>query len=447
MEKNHYQTQFSALRRLRRLIDRWQHRAHRRDRLVRLRRRAARLADQLLALPAVRKAPAALAMIAALGFGNAQAQISFAAGVTDPFGLDTVDRVILPQLVDLDGDGDLDILANSYDEDSELLEFRYYENTGTPEVATFGTPQINPFELGNAGSSDELTVFTLADLDGDGDLDLLAAGYQSFTYLSNDGTATAPSFSEPATNPFGLDAAAGMEDYLLPSFADLDGDGDVDLLLGGYYGTFFVENTGSATAPAFGAPVAAPFNIDPTPEDGYFFPALADFDQDGDTDVLLTSYYSVAELFENTGDAQNPAFAAPQTDLFSPFNGEEGGILIPAAGDLDNDGDVDLLIVEYDYGTTWHYFENTSEPVSSTMDLPADFAFEYGPVPATDQLTLRTNYDLEEIRVENALGQTLQTHAGNIRQLSLDGLANGLYYLRAVLPDGRFGTYRMVVSR
>ncbi|MDD5274862.1 MAG: VCBS repeat-containing protein [Methylovulum sp.] len=47
-----------------------------------------------------------------------------------------------------------------------------------------------------------------------------------------------------------------------PTFADIDHDGDLDALIGNFNGdTLYFENTGSATAPAFAAPVTNPFGL------------------------------------------------------------------------------------------------------------------------------------------------------------------------------------------
>jgi hypothetical protein len=78
--------------------------------------------------------------------------------------------------------------------------------------------------------------------DGNGDIDLFVGdGHGDIMFFENVGSATAPSFATVAPNPFGL---ARVEAYALPTFGDLDDDGDCDLLVGEGAGTFeYFENT------------------------------------------------------------------------------------------------------------------------------------------------------------------------------------------------------------
>ena len=77
--------------------------------------------------------------------------------------------------------------------------------------------------------------------------------------VQNTGTNTAPAFAAPVNNPFGITATY---QYAFPSFTDLDNDGDYDLAVGEYYGAIqYFENTGTAMAPAFAAPVSNPFGL------------------------------------------------------------------------------------------------------------------------------------------------------------------------------------------
>jgi hypothetical protein len=167
----------------------------------------------------------------------------------------------------------------------------YFGNTGAAGTPAFAAPQTNPFGLADIGSH---AMPEFADLDADGDLDLVMGRSDgNLLVFLNTGTTAAPAFAAPVTNPFGLVDVDAIE----PDPADLDGDGDVDLLVGGVAGLVFFENTGTSAAPAFAAPVANPFGL----VDGGSVPApdAADLDGDGDLDVLVGDYTGRISWFEN----------------------------------------------------------------------------------------------------------------------------------------------------
>ena len=81
------------------------------------------------------------------------------------------------------------------------------------------------------GSEHVLARSGSRDIDGDGDLDAFVGAESGRTYLvANIGTALEPKFALPSSNPFGL---ADVGTHAVPSFADLDGDGDFDAFIGG----------------------------------------------------------------------------------------------------------------------------------------------------------------------------------------------------------------------
>src|SRR5439155_62174 len=173
----------------------------------------------------------------------------------------------------------------------------------------------------------------LADLDGDGDLDAVVGDFfGTLHYFKNTGTATVPVFVEQggAANPFnGIDVGYNST----PILADLDGDGDLDAVVSDNYGTLhYFLNTGTASAPVFveqtGSASAAviveqggaanPFNGIAV---GYnSTPILADLDGDGDLDAVVGEFYGTLHYFRNTGTASLPVFVE-QTGAANPFDG------------------------------------------------------------------------------------------------------------------------------
>ncbi|MEO1715113.1 MAG: VCBS repeat-containing protein, partial [Bacteroidota bacterium] len=101
----------------------------------------------------------------------------------------------------------------------------------------------------------------------------------------------AQSFNPSVQSPFGV---ADEFFFAQPGLADIDNDGDLDLFFGGYYGSnfygnvTFMENTGTAQNPAFGPGISAPFGIDLEYSGN---PEFADLDNDGDLDVLIGTYF------------------------------------------------------------------------------------------------------------------------------------------------------------
>jgi hypothetical protein len=277
---------------------------------------------------------------------DAQAQITFAPPVTNPYSLTTVGQYTMPSLGDLDNDGDLDIICSEY-----VGNFIYIQNTGTASAPSFAAPQTNPFGLAN---TTYLTFPTLVDIDNDGDLDLFS-GISSggINFYLNTGTAAAPTFAAPQTNPFSL---VGLSYNPILTFGDLDDDGDLDLLLGhDYTDMVYFQNTGTVSAPSFGTPQINPFglnNTQPLP-----MPSLVDMDNDGDLDVMSGELYGSFQYFQNNGNPTTPTFAPAQSNPFSLTN--FSGYAKFSMGDLDNDGDLDILCGGA-YGAFTYYQNNSS---------------------------------------------------------------------------------------
>lgn len=222
------------------------------------------------------------------------------------------------------------------------------------QAQSFMPPQTDPFGLQQL-QVEELLLSGMADYDNDGDLDIFMTSenasivYQDpLYYVENIGSATAPEFGVPAIVP-----NTSFDSYVtLP--ADLDSDGDFDLIGVTYDANYeralqYLENTGTSQQAAFGSPVINPFGSAIPTDTDYQFPAIGDLDDDGDLDILMLgsdySSYSVQTIyFENTGSATNPQFGIGQIGTF-PVNAPQGvSINVPTLIDLDKDGDLDLLV-------------------------------------------------------------------------------------------------------
>jgi hypothetical protein len=168
------------------------------------------------------------------------------------------------------------------------------------------------------------------DLDGDGDADLLVGSFSARVALArNDGSGFTVTDSALVTIPRGSNTT--------PTLGDLDGDGDLDLLVGEASGSLnFYRNDGSRTAPAFAL-------VSETFEDikvgRRSAPHLADLDGDGDLDLLVGTDEGGLALFRNQGS--RTAWRFVRDASFLP---EVPPMSAPAAGDLDGDGRAELLV-------------------------------------------------------------------------------------------------------
>ena len=127
-------------------------------------------------------------------------------------------------------------------------------------------------------------------------------------YYENTGSRSQPGFTERtgAANP--LD---GIEvDYnSAPTFADLDNDGDLDLVVGEWYGALhYYENTGTRSQPNFTERTGAANPLDGIDVDYASAPVFADLDRDGDLDLILGEREGHLYYYENTGTRTEASF-------------------------------------------------------------------------------------------------------------------------------------------
>jgi hypothetical protein len=202
---------------------------------------------------------------------------------------------------------------------------------GTLAGCNLGVAPVT-YELVDAEDFDwplEPSGMATGDIDGDGDVDVVATGRDGYATLTNDGTGT-----------FALDfPSSGGGSSGAPSLADVEGDGDVDLVSTVSLGDSVPavrRNDGTGT---FGAvEVVSP---DPPPG-GVSDMVVSDLDGDGDIDlvaaVLVGQDRHVATyLNDGTG-----AFGPPVTHALG-YSSDRVTPVRLALGDLDGDGDDDVV--------------------------------------------------------------------------------------------------------
>jgi hypothetical protein len=413
------------------------------------------------ARPALRKMMGAAAVVL-MTAGGMQAQ-TFAAPVQNPFGLNTPSGgEFRPALVDIDGDGDLDLFSGAGDG-----SFYFHENIGTTSAPNFAAAVQDTFGLADVGFS-SIPVF--ADMDGDGDMDMISGeNGGSLYYFENTGSAAAPVFAAATTITITPTPTLGGASR--PAIGDIDNDGDYDLIVGSYdgsnygYQVFFFRNDGSSSSPNF--TWQTPTGLPPTVGYTYSFgwtPTLTDIDGDMDLDIFAFNVSNGHSFFyENKGTPTSPNTDPAVTDTFnlSKPSGLPGGtayntITGGAFGDLDNDGDLDLIVgltsaPPPPLGPTaayFYYYENDSTITSTRILDGVKVNFNIYPNPVSEQLNIElaasANY---QIQVTDLTGREIYSEfiqGDNNLQLSTQAWPAGLYLLQVRDEEGRVETKKVV---
>jgi len=279
-----------------------------------------------------------------------------------------------PTVGDVEGDGDQDllvgVLGGAYNPNTTTVDnFHLIERTGPASFEKRTSRFLRTLDFGAE------SVPVVIDLDGDGDLDMLVGNKieQSDTQngklyrLLNEGTARAPRFRIDGS----LDVGGGY--HLLPAFGDLDGDGDEDAVVGTWEDALRLYTN-----------VATDGSIDLTLTDSAFLtltrgrnaaPALGDVDADGDLDLFVGESSGALNFYENTGGPMAPEFRLI-SDEFGDL--DVGRRSLPVLYDIDADGDLDLVVGSESSGV--HLFRNQGSLSApdfvhdGTLDI-ADFGF------------------------------------------------------------------------
>ena len=242
--------------------------------------------------------------------------------------------------VDYDADGDVDL----YVAGGDATPNRLFRNEGDGSFVDVA-PDVG-LDLVHKGSGP-----TFADIDGDGDLDLFVgavAGDPYYLMENRDGMFV------DVTARSGLNISA--PNTFSAAFADYDADGDLDLALAhwgnpeqadtetlwrnagdGTFESHSVQSRIAGTLVDSSDPVALQIRAPAFRRDNSFTPNFADIDADGDPDLLMASDFRTSQVFANTGDGRFRL--ATDREVIKDQAGMGAAVL-----DYDNDGDLDWFV-------------------------------------------------------------------------------------------------------
>ena len=396
--------------------------------------------------------------------------------------------------LDLNNDDqkDLIITPNGNNVSHNYENIWFYENDSPNDEVHLNLVQTNVLldEMIEVGSGAHPVFF---DYNKDSLMDLIVANYgyyitggnfnSQLALYKNIGTLTEPKFEWITDDYAGL-GLLNFENNIIPTFGDIDNDGDQDMLLGDSDGKLHlmtnIEINGEAN---FFMNSVNYFDID---VGSFASPFLVDLDRDGDLDLIIGSRQGQIFHYENQGDASegdfvlindtlgninltdpiyNTAYTTPtiidSEDGYELFVGTEKGHLYhykdlddnlegsfqlvtdsmqlysksiktaPALYDLNNDGWNDMLIGLYTGGVHLLFGADLNE--FSTTELKIKSLNVY-PNPSKGEFTISSTKLVSSIYVYSLSGKEVLRNY-NSSTFNLSGLTAGLYFVKALFED------------
>ena len=345
-----------------------------------------------------------------------------------------------PVFFDYNSDGLLDIVIGSYglykpnSTPNHKASLWLYENIGTANSPAFklisndylGISSINlDFNFNQPATR---LMPTFGDIDGDGDDDLLIGDFYGYIHFfeNSAGIGNPCVFTLNQVNYQNIDAGL----YAAPQLIDLNRDNLLDLVIGERYGEFrYYENTGTSSSPIFTWVTNTLGNVDTkryTEFAGNSTPYI--FDDGGNYVMLSGSVNGYIYRYGNIDGNLGGTFTTLDSTYLNMWEGVQTAI---NGSDLDNDGTIDLLIGNYSGGISFYKGDSPTNLYSKNELIDINIY----PNPANDLIKIDlgvNNINNATIELIDIMGKTLQ-HKIVTNQLvyfNLEGISQGVYLIK-----------------
>lgn len=325
-----------------------------------------------------------------------------------------------PVFFDNDNDGDLDMFTGT-----QMGDIKYFKNTGTPSGPSW-TENSAPY---STLKHSIYSAVAIGDVNNDGYPDAIVGDLSGHLYYHRN----AGVFFVFETD-FLTDISVGG--WSSPRLLDFDEDGDLDIIVGAENGTLtYLENQGDAENPDW---IMVPGFFSGIDVGSNCVPTLADVDFDGDLDLLCGNLFGDLNFFENV----DGEWLEDQTFVEGLVVDQNS---CPAFGDLDNDGDPDLTIGQYSGTYSYYRNQLMVLEVPEFSNLTAGVDVNCYPNPFYENLEIQYRLsssskvilELFTLRGQKIHEQTLYSLAGELHNYlwKAEEMPAGFYMVRISTLD------------
>ena len=353
----------------------------------------------------------------------------------------------MPVFFDFDHDGDMDLFIgnktyyNASGAPASMISL--YKNTGnnSAPVFTFQTADFSGIFTNALGINGVAPTF--GDIDGDGDEDMISGDVNGKLYLFTKNPGSDTNFVLTQSNYMGIDVGS----FATPQLVDVDRDGDLDLLIGEQAGNVnYYQNTGTTTNANF--VLANPmfgnvYVTQPGFTTGYSAPHL--YNENGNYVLLVGSERGWLNRYDHIDGNLAGTFTRTDSMYVSTY---EGGRIAPAVADLNHDSLFDVVIGNYAGGVSLFYADN-SLVVNEIVD---GINFSLFPNPASDEITLEMKNLPQKnasLVIYNLAGEKIYTEKISSRKMAVNisSFANGMYVCVVTDGNGFSVNEKLVINR
>lgn len=415
-----------------------------------------------------------------------------------------IDVFLASYFVDINGDKKRDLIVtsndiNSGDNNSHIWA---YINEGSDNAPIFKNISKN-FLVDQMAYFNSGTHPAFADVNADGLMDIVigtngskqlgSAKLNKIVLLLNIGTASNPKYTIENKDFLGFSIYDDKVGRFSPAFGDLDGDKDVDLVIGQVNGTlFYLENiAGENKAMVFAPPKAFYFDINVGRNAK---PQIIDLDTDGLSDLVVGVNNNLLYFFKNIGSKNNPIFNSdgstlPNTDdlgqvfpnnnndtkngapfffntpeetlmlmgsnaaeltvfgnidnnvfgaydkKFSKLGNINAGLRSTASlADIDNDGYYEIAVGNESGGITFYNTIFKTDKITQTNESLEDQIYMF-PNPASQSVYISVLGDVEKISLFDAFGQQIMA-LSNHQYNDITRTPSAVYFIKIETKAG-----------